>query len=104
MAPGSRCSPAASRNSRAGGIASWLPIASTAPSRIATLAGIAASGDTTVPLWMTRSAVVIGTSQHGPTAIDRKIDAGDLTRHVARQEQAGVRHVRIGRNALERIV
>src|SRR5260370_1269648 len=86
-------------------MASAAPTASTTPSLTATLASIAASGDTTVPLLMTRSAVtVISASQHGPAAIDGKIDAGDLARDVAREEQAGIGDVGVGRDALERIV
>ena len=35
-------------------------------------------------------------SQHGPAAVDRQVDAGDLARHVAREEQAGIGDVAVG--------
>src|SRR3981081_750746 len=72
---------------------------------MATLASITLSGETTLPLRMTRSAVIIvPSSQHGPTAVDRKIDAGDLALGVACQEQAGIGDINIVGHALERVV
>src|SRR5215470_14329048 len=108
MAPGSTCSPRASSVSRADGIAASAPTARMTPSLIATLASMTESGVTTLPPRMTRSAVVVvictPPSQHRPAAIDRQVDTGDLARGVARQEQAGIGHVGIGRHALERVV
>src|SRR5688572_7219075 len=106
MAPGSTCRPRASSVSRAGGIASSAPTAMMAPSLRATLASITLSGDTTLPPRMTRSAVVliVRSSQHRPAAVDRQVDAGDLARGVARQEQAGIGDVDVARHPLERVV
>src|SRR2546423_13446059 len=56
MAPGRTCRPVASSVSRADGMASCAPTASTLPSLMATLAANCASGDTTVPPRITRSA------------------------------------------------
>ena len=104
IAPGSTCMPLASSVSRAGGMAASAPTAMTTPSLIATLASITLSGETTLPYRMTRSAVIIvGSSQHGPAAIDRKVDAGDLARCVAGEEQAGVGDVGVAGDALERV-
>src|SRR5712691_754917 len=105
MAPGSTWSPRASSVSREGGIAACAPTATTTPSLTATLASMTQSGVTTLPPLMTRSAeVMIALSQHRPAAVDRKIDAGDLARGIARQEQAGIGDVDVARHALERIV
>src|SRR5580700_7007897 len=106
MAPGNTCRPDASRVSRAAGIAACAPTATITPSLIATLAGSARSGDTTVPPRMTRSAVTLiwSRSQHRPAAVDRQVDAGDLPRYVARQKQARIGNVGIHGHALQRIV
>src|SRR5205807_6861889 len=94
----------ASSTSRAGGISSSAPTATIAPSFTATLAANTASGVTTRPPRMTRSTSFIFVSQHRPTAVDRQVDAGDLARRVARQEQTGVGDVHVGRDALERVI
>src|SRR5262249_60146323 len=73
------------------------------PSSTATLASMTPSGDTTLPPRMTRSAIVIP-SQHRPAAVDRQVDAGDLARHVARQEQAGIGDVDIAGYPPERVI
>src|ERR1700674_4429897 len=106
MAPGSTWRPDASRVSRAAGIAACAPTARMTPSLIATLAASAKSGDTTVPPRMTRSAVTLmdWLSQHDPAAIDRQVDAGDLTRDVAGEKQARIGNVGIRGHALQRIV
>src|ERR1700722_3077823 len=107
MAPGSTCKPVASKLSFAGGMASSAPTASTAPSLMATLPTIAASGETMVPLRMTRSAVVLIScppcSQHGPAAVDRQIDPGNLAGRITGKKQTGIGDVAIHRDALERI-
>src|SRR4029079_1081954 len=104
MAPGRMWSPRASSVSRAGGIAASDPTAMICPSWMATLAWMTESGDTTWPPLMTRSAVVIGASQHRPAAIDGQIDSGDLARCIAGKEQAGIGNVDIARYPLERVV
>src|SRR5262245_46851515 len=106
MAPGRTCSPRASSVSRAGGIASSLPTARISPSLMATLASITDSGETILPPRMTRSAVALMSvpSQHRPATVDRQVDAGDLARGVAGQEQAGIGDIDVARDALERVV
>ena len=42
-------------------------------------------------------------SQHGPSAIDGQIDAGDLAGDRGGEKQAGVRDILIGRDAAERV-
>ena len=42
-----------------------------------------------------RAHRMASSSQHGPAAVDRQVDAGDLARHVAGQEQAGVGDVAV---------
>src|SRR5712691_7887467 len=106
MAPGSTCRPRASSVSRAGGIASSAPTPTMTPSLTAMLAAMTQSGDTMLPPRMTKSAVVlmVEPSQHRPAAVDRQVDAGDLARGVARQEQAGIGDVDVARHPLERVV
>ena len=63
--------PLASSVSRADGIAASAPTAMTTPSLIATLASITLSGETTLPLRITRSAAVMASlttwpSRHRP--------------------------------------
>src|SRR5271163_40183 len=114
MAPGRTCRPVASNVSRDGGMASVAPTARMRPSLIAMLPATVASGETIVPSRMIRSAVTVIAvphnivlrklrSQHGPAAVDRKIDAGDLARRVAGKEQAGIGDVAVDSDALERI-
>src|SRR6478735_5229166 len=80
------------------------PTAITRPSLMAMLASMTLSGPTTLPERITRSAtVMVGSSQHGPAAIDGKVDAGDLARSVARQEQAGVGDISVVGDALHRV-
>src|SRR5271154_545674 len=105
MAPGRMCMPVASRISLAAGIASSAPIAWIRPSLMAMLARYSASGETRIPPLMTRSAfsltvMVRSSSQHRPAAVDRQIDAGDLARDVAGEEETGVGDVLIDRDAL----
>src|SRR5262245_4837945 len=97
--------PLASSVSRASGIAASAPTARISPSLMATLASMTLSGETTLPLRMTRSACVMASSsQHRPAAIDREVDAGDLARGVACKKQARVCDVAVDGHTLERIV
>src|SRR5262245_66322573 len=75
------------------------------PSAIATLASNTASGVTSLPPRITRSALaLIAPSEHCPPAVDRKVGAGDLSRHVAGKKQAGIGDVDVGRYTLERVI
>src|SRR6185436_1861014 len=81
------------------------PTARIMPSAIAMLASKTASGVTSLPPRITRSALALtATSQHCPAAVDRQVDAGDLPRHVAGEKQAGIGDIDVGRYALERVI
>ena len=63
---------------------------------------ISASGATITPPWITRSAVdgfqtSSHSSQRRPAAVDRNVGAGDLSRGVAGEKQAGVGDVTVQR-------
>src|SRR5262249_44965753 len=101
---GRRCMPDASRVSCADGIAWSEPTDKIAPSLMAMLASITLSGLTILPPRMTRSAVTMAASQHGPAAVDRQVDAGDLARGVAGEEQTGVGDIGVVGDAFEGVV
>src|SRR4051812_45571873 len=79
------------------------------PSLTAMLARYSASGETTMPPWMTMSTfsgdvIVASSSEHCPATVDRQVHARDLARDVAGEEQAGVGDVAVDRDAFQGVV